>query len=1123
MNSSFDENVGDDWDDAPSAASPLIPIEAEDDFGEPEMDHVSELFSKPSPTGNNDEGWGDSPETNSVPVAPIGEEQTPIILSSNGQHNVGQKFVEVPQVFKNNLGGFEETSTEPVTEVTGDQGWEDEAWDDEGWGDAPSVGGSSAVEATRLSEQYVESWDETENGDEGWEDAPVAETSGGSVAPTVVPGVSPTVSPVVINYPTVGDIIAASGGPAFQYEDMSEGVQRETGFEFKGPEELRDVVKPLAPMNPKYLSVEEREVLAARQAFDLQQLDDILLAERAAMEAAAQAQALADAEEAARLLAEENGEPYGETNTTEHPESETNVTFPAVNIVFPVPSYPENVGNVETNNGEWEDAPSVGDSNQLSEQYVESWNETENNDSEGEGWDVVGSPVVGSPAVGSPAVGSPAVAIVEPVELVGELETGNVNDVYEDEDEDEEGWGDAPSAGAGNVFGSDSALVGVPAGRPLFPVPSPEDSATTRFEDSLPVEDIDDEEEFNDEGWEVLQETSPNVPVIPEQAHVAVAVPEVPHVAPEASVTPPVVPLPLPTWEVDPASVIRGDDSENDDEGWGDAPVAGNDLGGNLPQVFDIPVTSSPVSLNIPVNPPRPSLFDAPELKQVTPGVPPVNVPATLPASQIQEPTPVQPIEEQFVEEPSLQVSEVPEKPTISSGMVDGWDDAPVAGETLEEGEEFDDEGWGDVHLPTVPTVQPVVPTVVESYPTVVTPVPSVIPPVPTVIPPVPSVIPPVPTVVPVTPNVEYVPILTGNEDNVFTDKGLGVAAGSDVFAADVRDDSMPTHKTVVPKEPTLKLGSKIVLPESKLGEDGKPLVNPKSSKGSPSTSVAKTSRQVKRKSTSIGGIRLTGRDMRIMEFLARYRTATVGQLARRFETSETALRNRLPLLDRAGLIRWAWAAQTKPKVWMITAQGLKTVDMSLSAPDINWGQLRHTLGLVDLGIWYELQGENVLTEREIRAAAAQNTPTERLKNAIEATRYRADLDTLPVDGLDSIAMMERIKQALVIPVPGRPSGHWPDMILSRRPYPSGLSGNIAIELELTRKNLEEWRKILTAFLKSPDFDKVVYHVRTRDIQRSIQTVVKAIHGEDKIQVSIFEPIDQTANPTVNGGGARLN
>lgn len=256
---------------------------------------------------------------------------------------------------------------------------------------------------------------------------------------------------------------------------------------------------------------------------------------------------------------------------------------------------------------------------------------------------------------------------------------------------------------------------------------------------------------------------------------------------------------------------------------------------------------------------------------------------------------------------------------------------------------------------------------------------------------------------------------------------------------------------------------------------------------------------------TMPGGLRLTSRDYQVLTFLARYRLATVGQLARYFETSETALRNRLPRLEKAGLLAWAYTGQTKPKVWTVTDTGLKVAGVHLTAPQISWGTLRHTLGLVDLGVTFEHAGELVVTEREIRAAATRDTPTARMRTAIDLHQH--------ADPSASNEPTAAATSGYILPTPGRSWGHIPDMVLVRQPFDSGASGNIAVELELHRKTLADWKAILTAYRDTPQFHQVIYYMCDADIERSLTGTIKAINAEDRIQVIRFTPIETTALP----------
>jgi len=252
------------------------------------------------------------------------------------------------------------------------------------------------------------------------------------------------------------------------------------------------------------------------------------------------------------------------------------------------------------------------------------------------------------------------------------------------------------------------------------------------------------------------------------------------------------------------------------------------------------------------------------------------------------------------------------------------------------------------------------------------------------------------------------------------------------------------------------------------------------------------------------GGVRLTGRDYQLLAFLGRYKVATVTQIARYFKTSESAMRNRLPRLERAGLLGWAYTGQAKPKAWTVTETGLKVASVALSAPHIKWGTLRHTFGLVDLGITFEHADETVVTEREIRAAA-RDVPTSRLHGTL-LTHISPDGEEETRDAADTY----------IIPIKGRQLGHIPDMVLARPPYPSGASGFIAIELELHRKNIKEWQTILTAYRDTPLYDKVVYYTPDRDIRRALKKHITQLNAAHRISIEHFTPLETAADPTIH-------
>jgi hypothetical protein len=573
-------------------------------------------------------------------------------------------------------------------------------------------------------------------------------------------------------------------------------------------------------------------------------------------------------------------------------------------------------------------------------------------------------------------------------------------------------------------------------------------------------------------------------------------------------------PVQVPPVSVSPVqgSEVSGPGDGFDDDAW-DAPTVGAPSGGlvvpgfledDAPPAMGSPVDAAPVPVPpvqvvVPVQVPAPGSSPVPPGQGSLPGQGVTfghggSTPGGNVTGEGQFSTPVPPVQVPPVQVPPVQVPPVP----VSSPVppVQASPPAPVSAPVPP----VDEDSWvgapsvggGVSHLMDDGDDWVGVPSVGESS--------SVL-----------SMLPPVPVTPVQAPGVSV--------------QGASGPGGSptgftDPFAAPGFAEPVPTPVTFLAPGVEARPGDRVRVVDEVTDVLGNPVNGKSSAGGGPAAVKVVKKRPGRSKSKTIGGIRLTGRDMQIMSFLARYRMATVGQLARRFQTSETALRNRLPMLEKAGLISWAWAAQTKPKIWLITDQGLKTVGMSLTVPTVSWGQLRHTLGLVDLGVAFELGGEIILTEREIRAAATRYSPTSRLRTALDMSRYQGGLAPVPVDGLDPDGLAERIRQSLVVPVQGRAMGHIPDMVLARQPFPNGASGNVAVELELTRKGLAEWRKVLGAYQTSPYFAEVYYFVTSRELQRGLEGVIKALGAGDKIKVVPFTPVDQTADPTVTGGGA---
>jgi hypothetical protein len=298
---------------------------------------------------------------------------------------------------------------------------------------------------------------------------------------------------------------------------------------------------------------------------------------------------------------------------------------------------------------------------------------------------------------------------------------------------------------------------------------------------------------------------------------------------------------------------------------------------------------------------------------------------------------------------------------------------------------------------------------------------------------------------------------------------------------------------------PAGKSGKKAVLD---VGSDWDPadLLNPDSDEAV--EEKKQTKKAAAKKKNKDYSIALTDRDMAMLQFLARYRFATYPQLARYFETTPVALRQRMPRLAKEGIVVRKTIGKSQHGVWLPTDTGIKVSGLDLPTPTLSWATAAHTLGLVDVGVMYELEGETVVTEREIRAADTRDRPSARM---VSAMKYAGvDPDEPIEDG--SLRMY-------VVNLGGGEShyGHIPDMVLVRPPAPDGSPASVAIELELVHKPATQWRKMLRAYLNAPHFGEVIYYTSQRKIAAGVAKAAQEVGAEHMVSVRRFSPSESSA------------
>lgn len=256
--------------------------------------------------------------------------------------------------------------------------------------------------------------------------------------------------------------------------------------------------------------------------------------------------------------------------------------------------------------------------------------------------------------------------------------------------------------------------------------------------------------------------------------------------------------------------------------------------------------------------------------------------------------------------------------------------------------------------------------------------------------------------------------------------------------------------------------------------------------------------------------------DVEVLGFVARYRFVTARQIARRFGSHYDTVRSRLSRLRGEGLVE-SWQVAAGRCVYAGTRKGLRFVgceDLVVARPTL--GAMRHTLGLADVGIGLEVAGERVVTDAVARSWAARVDP----KGTAGVGNKKALADWR---GVARERVVEKIVEAgftqtgdgsdmfdghdpdvFVLPVPGKKTPHSPDLVLLRE------GGNVAVELELTKKEPRDWAVLLQAYAHAGSpFAHVLYLTDRRDIATGLLRVSEQHSLHQVVTVRRWSPVDQ--------------
>lgn len=229
--------------------------------------------------------------------------------------------------------------------------------------------------------------------------------------------------------------------------------------------------------------------------------------------------------------------------------------------------------------------------------------------------------------------------------------------------------------------------------------------------------------------------------------------------------------------------------------------------------------------------------------------------------------------------------------------------------------------------------------------------------------------------------------------------------------------------------------------------------------------------------------LRLTERDRKLIEFLTRYKIATYGQAAAYLKIDPSNLRHRIIKLKTADLIK-VHSGFTRYNLLGASAAGIRLLNITLPVFTPSLGTLSHTLALTDLGIFFENEGQTVVTEREIRAAWQHGEKSTRIDLA-------AEWQSAPV----TFGHSDPNHGLFVIPPPlGKTTGlRIPDMVLVAELGPDGAPRSIAVEMELTTKEGWRYKEIVSSYMTRGrnQFAGVIYYTPYRDVSTAVGKAIR--------------------------------
>jgi len=230
---------------------------------------------------------------------------------------------------------------------------------------------------------------------------------------------------------------------------------------------------------------------------------------------------------------------------------------------------------------------------------------------------------------------------------------------------------------------------------------------------------------------------------------------------------------------------------------------------------------------------------------------------------------------------------------------------------------------------------------------------------------------------------------------------------------------------------------------------------------------------------TRVDEYSLTEREASVLGPLAEHRFLIVPQLALLLGVTDGTAVRRLRQLEHRQLLELRGIFKGLPAAVVIRSRGLNAVGSPLKAPQLNYNEYRHDVGVGWL--W--------LAARAGRLGELRGLTTDRRMQAEDVTAVAAGRSSRWGVGVGLLGSH------------GQPQRHYPDLVLDMA------SGHrVAVELELTAKSSGRMNRIMSAYASDARIDHVLYLAANSSIAARVQESARRAGIPERVHVQLLAP-----------------